>query len=60
MKRKPLSMRSMTTLVSLREGNHRSADHPRPLVELDRGENDGFFAEYCPVWDHAPWIFLVE
>ena len=31
-----------------------------PLVELVRGEIDGFLAECCHVWDHAPWVLLVE
>lgn len=31
-----------------------------PLVELVRGEIDGFLVECCHVWDHAPWILLVE
>jgi fructose-1,6-bisphosphatase/inositol monophosphatase family enzyme len=25
-----------------------------------RGEIDGFLAECCHVWDHAPWILLVQ
>ena len=33
---------------------------PLGLVELVRGEIDGFLAECCHVWDHAPWILLVE
>jgi histidinol-phosphatase len=33
---------------------------PLALVELVRGEIDGFLAECCHVWDHAPWILLVE
>jgi histidinol-phosphatase len=33
---------------------------PLPLVELVRGEVDGFLAECCQIWDHAPWILLVE
>jgi histidinol-phosphatase len=33
---------------------------PLPLVELVRGEIDGFLAECCHIWDHAPWILLVE
>jgi histidinol-phosphatase len=33
---------------------------PLPLVELVRGEIDGFLAECCHLWDHAPWILLVE
>lgn len=33
---------------------------PLPLVELVRGEIDAFLVECCHVWDHAPWILLVE
>ena len=33
---------------------------PLALVELVRGEIDGFLAECCHLWDHAPWILLVE
>src|SRR4051812_29944798 len=33
---------------------------PLALVELVRGEIDGFFVECCHAWDHAPWILLVE
>jgi histidinol-phosphatase len=33
---------------------------PLPLVGLVRGEIDGFLAECCELWDHAPWILLVE
>ena len=33
---------------------------PLPLVELVRGEIDGFLAERYHLWDHAPWILLVE
>jgi histidinol-phosphatase len=33
---------------------------PLPLVELVRGEIDGFLAERYYKWDHAPWILLVE
>ena len=33
---------------------------PLPLVELVRGEIDGFVAEGFHLWDHAPWILLVE
>jgi len=33
---------------------------PLPLVELVRGEIDGFLAECCYIWDHVPWILLVE
>lgn len=30
------------------------------LVRLLRGEVDCFLAECCQLWDHAPWILLVE
>lgn len=33
---------------------------PLPLVELVRGEIDAFLAERYYVWDHAPWVLLVE
>ena len=33
---------------------------PLPLVELVRGEIDAFVAEGFHLWDHAPWILLVE
>lgn len=33
---------------------------PLPLVELVRGQIDAFLAEGFHVWDHAPWILLVE
>jgi fructose-1,6-bisphosphatase/inositol monophosphatase family enzyme len=33
---------------------------PLPLVELVRGEIDAFVAEGYFVWDHAPWILLVQ
>jgi histidinol-phosphatase len=33
---------------------------PLALVELVRGEIDGFLAERYHLWDHAPWILLVE
>ncbi|WP_244524273.1 inositol monophosphatase family protein [Geodermatophilus dictyosporus] len=33
---------------------------PLPLVELVRGEIDGFLAERHHTWDHAPWILIVE
>jgi len=33
---------------------------PLALVELVRGEIDGFLVECCHIWDHAPWILLVE
>ncbi|SIR28209.1 inositol monophosphatase family protein [Micromonospora avicenniae] len=33
---------------------------PLPLVELVRGQIDAFLVERYYVWDHAPWILLVE
>jgi histidinol-phosphatase len=33
---------------------------PLPLVELVRGESDAFLAEGSHIWDHAPWVLLVE
>lgn len=33
---------------------------PLPLVELVRGEIDAFLVERYHLWDHAPWILLVE
>ena len=33
---------------------------PLPLVELVRGEIDAFLVERYFLWDHAPWILLVE
>ncbi len=33
---------------------------PLALVDLVRGEVDAFLAECCHIWDHAPWILLVE
>ncbi len=38
----------------------RAAPSPLPLVELVRGELDGFLAERYFAWDHAPWILIVE
>ena len=38
----------------------RAPGSPLPLVELVRGEIDAFLAECCHLWDHAPWILLVE
>lgn len=38
----------------------RAPASPLPLVELVRGEIDGFLAERFHIWDHAPWILLVE
>lgn len=31
-----------------------------PLVELIQGQIDAFFVECCQIWDHAPWVLLVE
>lgn len=33
---------------------------PLPLVALIHGEIDAFLAERYHIWDHAPWILLVE
>jgi fructose-1,6-bisphosphatase/inositol monophosphatase family enzyme len=33
---------------------------PLPLVELVRGDIDAFLVERYHIWDHAPWILLVE
>lgn len=33
---------------------------PLPLVELVRGQIDGFVAEGFHLWDHEPWILLVQ
>jgi histidinol-phosphatase len=33
---------------------------PLPLVELVRGEIEAFLVERYYIWDHAPWILLVE
>jgi histidinol-phosphatase len=41
-------------------GGPRRRTGPLPLVELVRGEVDAFLAERYHVWDHAPWILLVE
>ncbi|WP_185447646.1 inositol monophosphatase family protein [Kribbella qitaiheensis] len=38
----------------------RAPESPLPLVELVRGETDAFLVERYYVWDHAPWILLVE
>lgn len=41
-------------------GGPRRRTGPLPLVELVRGEVDAFLVERYHVWDHAPWILLVE
>jgi histidinol-phosphatase len=33
---------------------------PLPLVDVIRGDLDAFFVDCCQVWDHAPWVLLVE
>lgn len=38
----------------------RAPHTPLPLVELVRGELDAFLAERYFVWDHAPWILIVQ
>ena len=30
------------------------------LPEVIRGEIEGFYVDCCQVWDHAPWVLLVE
>jgi histidinol-phosphatase len=44
----------------LPQGASRESVSPLPLVEVVRGEVDAFLAECCHIWDHAPWILLVE
>ncbi|TWJ21875.1 inositol monophosphatase family protein [Micromonospora endolithica] len=41
------------------DGWHAPAS-PLPLVELVRGEVDAFLVERYHIWDHAPWILLVQ
>ncbi len=41
-------------------GTRRPPVSPLPLVGLVRGEIDAVLAEGYHVWDHAPWILLVE
>ena len=38
----------------------RAPASPLPLVELVRGEIDAFLVERYHIWDHAPWVLLVE
>ena len=38
----------------------RAPTSPLPLVELVRGEIDAFLVERYHIWDHAPWVLLVE
>jgi histidinol-phosphatase len=38
----------------------RPPSSPLPLVGLVRGEIDAFVVERYFIWDHAPWILLVE
>ena len=33
---------------------------PAPPIKLVHGEIDAFLAECCHIWDHAPWVLLVE
>jgi histidinol-phosphatase len=49
-----------TSRARLPPGAPRPPASPLALVELVRGEIDAFLAECCYVWDHAPWILLVE
>ncbi len=41
-------------------GATRPPASPLPLVELVRGELDAFLVERYHLWDHAPWILLIE
>lgn len=33
---------------------------PLGLVELIQGKVDAYFVDCCEVWDHAPWVLLVQ
>jgi len=33
---------------------------PLPLVDVIHGDIDAFYVECCQVWDHAPWVLLVQ
>jgi histidinol-phosphatase len=33
---------------------------PLPLINLVRGEIDAFYVDCCQLWDHAPWVLIVE
>lgn len=46
--------------AELPEGAFRPSVSPLPLVELVNGEIDAFLVERYHLWDHAPWILLVE
>ncbi|MEU4680288.1 inositol monophosphatase [Micromonospora sp. NPDC023737] len=46
--------------AGLPPGVARAPASPLPLVELVRGQIDAFLVERYHVWDHAPWILLVE
>lgn len=48
------------TRAGLPRGVARPPSSPLPLVELVRGEIDAFLVEQYHLWDHAPWILLVE
>jgi histidinol-phosphatase len=49
-----------TSRVRLPPSAARAPASPLPLVELVRGEIDAFLAECCHIWDHAPWVLIVE
>ncbi|MEV4810906.1 inositol monophosphatase family protein [Micromonospora avicenniae] len=46
--------------ADLPPGVARAPASPLPLVELVRGQIDAFLVERHHIWDHAPWILLVE
>jgi histidinol-phosphatase len=50
----------VTSRGRLRPGVGPAPGSPLPLVELVRGEIDAFLVEGFHLWDHAPWILLVE
>jgi histidinol-phosphatase len=49
-----------SSTARLPPGVARPPASPLPLVELVRGEVDAFLVERYHLWDHAPWILLVE
>lgn len=49
-----------TSRARFPSGAVRPPASPLPLVELVRGEIDAFLVERYYLWDHAPWILLVD
>lgn len=47
-------------LGALPPGPFPTPSTPLPLVELVRGETDAVLAEGFAIWDHAPWVLLVQ